>query len=42
MDYHEHWNQVFTTKAPDAVSWYQADPKLSLRLIEAAGLTSDT
>ncbi len=36
-----HWNRVYTTKAVDAVSWYQAQPKISLELIAAAGLPAD-
>jgi SAM-dependent methyltransferase len=28
-----HWNSVYGSKAPNEVSWYQADPTLSLRLI---------
>ncbi|MEE1612895.1 class I SAM-dependent methyltransferase [Microvirga sp. CF3016] len=34
----EHWNTIFTTKAEEAVSWYQATPGTSLRLIRACGL----
>ena len=34
----QHWENVFVTKAPAAVSWFQAEPTLSLRLLEAAGL----
>jgi len=33
-----HWQQVWTTKDVDKVSWYQGDPAPSLRLIEIAGL----
>jgi SAM-dependent methyltransferase len=29
-----HWNKVFSTKAPDAVSWYRPHLELSLDLIE--------
>ncbi|HLA63237.1 MAG TPA: class I SAM-dependent methyltransferase, partial [Rhodothermales bacterium] len=32
-----HWSEVYRTKAPDAVSWYQAHPAPSLALIKAAG-----
>lgn len=28
-----HWEGVFTTKAPDDVSWFQAEPATSLRLL---------
>lgn len=34
----DHWERVYSTKATDAVSWYQPHADLSLRLIEAAGL----
>jgi len=33
-----HWEGVWTTKSPDAVSWYQRDVGPSLRLLEATGL----
>ncbi len=38
MNRKDHWDAVHTTKAHDAVSWYQVHPELSLRLIEQAGL----
>jgi hypothetical protein len=31
-----HWDRVYTTKAADDVSWFQAEPVTSLRLIDAA------
>jgi hypothetical protein len=34
----QHWEDVFLTKAPTEVSWFQTAPSLSLRLLEAAGL----
>jgi 16S rRNA A1518/A1519 N6-dimethyltransferase RsmA/KsgA/DIM1 with predicted DNA glycosylase/AP lyase activity len=34
----EHWNTVYETKPSDAVSWFQASPVTSLRLLESAGL----
>jgi len=37
----EHWNQVYQTKAPDDVSWFQTRPAISLKLIEAAGIGKD-
>jgi SAM-dependent methyltransferase len=37
----EHWNSIFTPKAEEAVSWYQATPETSLRLIHACGLPKD-
>lgn len=30
----EHWDTVYTTKASDEVSWFQATPTTSLRLLE--------
>lgn len=41
MDRPSHWSEVYRTKAPDAVSWYQSHPAQSLALIEAAGLGPD-
>jgi hypothetical protein len=32
----EHWAGVYSAKAADSVSWYQAEPALSLELIERA------
>lgn len=39
---YEHWQRVYRTKGERDVSWFQAEPAMSLRLIEAAGLTRDT
>ena len=36
MDTKTHWDRVYTTKAPDAVSWYRAHLETSLALIEQA------
>jgi SAM-dependent methyltransferase len=30
-----HWETIYETRPPDEVSWYQANPELSLRLIKA-------
>lgn len=30
----EHWEQVYSSKSADEVSWFQREPKVSLRLIE--------
>lgn len=38
MNRTEHWNQVYQTKLPDDVSWFQTRPATSLRLIEACGV----
>ena len=29
-----HWEQIYGTRSPSEVSWYQSDPRSSLRLIE--------
>lgn len=34
MDRSEHWEQVYRTKRPDQVSWFQAEARLSRQLIE--------
>lgn len=30
----EHWDEVYRTKAPDSVSWYQPTPEPSLRALD--------
>lgn len=42
MNRKEHWNQVYQTKSPDDVSWYQRRPELSLSLIAASGTHKDS
>jgi SAM-dependent methyltransferase len=37
MNRKEHWEQVYQTKAPDDVSWFQTRPALSLQLIGKSG-----
>jgi SAM-dependent methyltransferase len=38
VDRKQHWEGVYSRKRPDEVSWYQAEPTLSLSLVnEAAG-----
>jgi len=37
----DHWEHVYTTKAADAVSWFQQEPTLSLDMIAAAGVPPD-
>jgi len=41
MDRKAHWEQVYTDKAPDEVSWHQDSPTFSLTLLREAGLTPD-
>ncbi|MEO7793076.1 MAG: hypothetical protein ABIX28_26315 [Vicinamibacterales bacterium] len=38
----QHWDAVYTTKTSDAVSWFQPEPAVSARLIDAAGVSSGT
>ena len=35
-----HWENVYTTKADDSVSWFEQSPALSLELIEATGIST--
>ena len=37
-----HWNTVYTTKAEREVSWFEVEPGVSLRLMDAAGLSTET
>ncbi len=37
----EHWEKVYTSKASDAVSWFQQHAALSLNLIKATGAPLD-
>jgi 2-polyprenyl-3-methyl-5-hydroxy-6-metoxy-1,4-benzoquinol methylase len=37
VDSKAHWDQVYQTKAPTAVTWYQPHAELSLRLIRGSG-----
>ena len=36
MDAGEHWENIYRTKAPDAVSWYRPHLDRSLQLIQSA------
>ena len=38
MDPKTHWENVYTTKAPESVSWYRAHLETSLALIERAAV----
>lgn len=42
MDRKQHWQQVFTTKGEQDVSWFEVLPTTSLRMMESAGLTPET
>lgn len=41
MDREQHWEQVYSTKASDSVSWFQEHAELSLRLIHNTRLSKD-
>ncbi len=34
MDTHNHWEKIYTTKAPEQVSWYRPHLETSLALIK--------
>jgi 2-polyprenyl-3-methyl-5-hydroxy-6-metoxy-1,4-benzoquinol methylase len=42
MDAKTHWEKVYTTKKPEAVSWYRAHLETSLALIERASHSRST
>jgi len=42
MDPRTHWNAIYTQKHEHEVSWFEALPTVSLRLLEAAGLNDET
>jgi SAM-dependent methyltransferase len=42
MDRRAHWQRVYTTKHEREVSWFETVPAVSLRLMEAAGLSPET
>ena len=37
----EHWQQVYSSKKADEVSWYQRQPEVSLRLVTSHAASSD-
>lgn len=40
-DARNHWEAVWSAKSPDAVSWFQPEPKTSLTLIDSLALHKD-
>ena len=34
----QHWEHLYATRAPGTLSWFQAEPAVSLALMEAAGV----
>ena len=41
LDRKAHWDHVYQRRSPDSLSWYQAEPTLSLELIRHADLDCD-
>jgi len=41
IDRRAHWDKVYQSKVSEELTWYQARPETSLRLIESASLDSD-
>src|SRR5262245_41780069 len=41
MQSKEHWEQVYTTKAPSSVSWLQEHARRSVHLIRQTGVARD-
>lgn len=41
MDTKTHWSNIYATKQPTEVSWYQVEPTHSLDLIAASGIPLD-
>ncbi len=41
MTQEQHWERIYRAKPPTGVSWYQARPSESLRLIEATHIEKD-
>ena len=42
MQRQQHWDSIYNTKSEQRVSWFEALPLVSLRMMESAGLTSET
>ena len=42
LDYKAHWEKVYATKTPEEVSWTQAHPKSSLKLIQDAAKSKES
>lgn len=41
MSSREHWERVYRDRVPELLTWYQAEPVLSLSLVVASGADSD-
>ena len=38
----EHWDETYTSRGIDGVSWYQAAPAVSLELVEGLGVSPES
>jgi SAM-dependent methyltransferase len=38
----EHWEQLYRVRAPETMSWFEAEPATSLALLERAGLGQES
>jgi 16S rRNA A1518/A1519 N6-dimethyltransferase RsmA/KsgA/DIM1 with predicted DNA glycosylase/AP lyase activity len=38
----EHWNEAYSTRGVGGVSWYQAAPAVSLELVDALAVSSES
>ena len=41
MSSREHWETVYRDRVPELLTWYQAEPALSLSLVAASGVETD-
>ena len=42
MDRREHWERLYRTQSANEMSWFQAEPIVSMRLLESSGLRPAT
>ena len=42
MERAAHWNQVYTTKTEQEVSWFEPLPAVSIEMLESAGMTVES
>lgn len=42
MERAAHWNRVYTAKTEQDVSWFEPLPAISIEMLEAAGMTTDS
>jgi hypothetical protein len=42
MNRRTHWDKIYSTKAEDQVSWFEALPAVSLEMMDATGMTRES